>query len=91
MYKQNRNGKDQLSLLCRLNESNVHITFQLDQASIDELGEELIFGRSDLIANIGGYLGLCLGASVLSLYEYGVILCQRVFRSSGTKSGNSEA
>ena len=31
--------------------------------------EELIFSKIDLAASIGGYLGLFLGVSLLSLYQ----------------------
>ena len=40
--------------------------------------EELIFSGMDLVASVGGYLGLYLGASILSFYHLGVDLFKRI-------------
>ena len=39
------------------------------QATMEVTKEEIIFSKIDLAASIGGYLGLFLGASLLSLYQ----------------------
>ena len=54
----------------------------MSQSTVSELVEQPIFGASDLVANIGGYLGLCLGASMLSMYEFGIALIRRVVKST---------
>ena len=48
------------------------------QPSIDETVEELIFTGIDLAASVGGYLGLYLGASIMSLCDVGMGLLKRV-------------
>ena len=48
---------------------NLHIGVYLNQPTIEITREELIFSGTDLIASVGGYLGLCLGASFMSMYQ----------------------
>ncbi len=38
----------------------------------------LAYGFSNLVADFGGYLGLLLGASLLSIYDSGIEICNRV-------------
>ena len=58
-------------------------------ATVQELVEEPIFSKSDLLANIGGYLGLCLGASMLSLYEWGAACFAKLYLRRIGKRGHS--
>lgn len=53
------------------NPSMLYLIFTTKQATMELTKEELVFTGIDLIASIGGYLGLYLGASVISLYELG--------------------
>ena len=41
------------------------------QLTVEVSEEELVFTGFDLVASVGGYLGLYLGASIISLYEMG--------------------
>ena len=40
--------------------------------------ELLVYGYGDLLADFGGYLGLLLGASLVSFYEIIVASCQKL-------------
>ena len=40
--------------------------------------ESLVYGYGDLLADFGGYLGLLLGASLVSFYEIIVTSCQKL-------------
>ena len=49
--------------------TDLAFTLYASQATMEVTKEELIFSKIDLAASIGGYLGLFLGASLLSLYQ----------------------
>ena len=48
---------------------NLQISLYSTQATKEVTKEEIIFSAIDLVASIGGYLGLFLGASVFSIYH----------------------
>ena len=53
-----------------------------------------LFSTTDFIADVGGYLGLFLGASILSFYDIMVNFIGRITKSSGMaakgRNGKSE-
>ena len=57
---------------------NLSVGVYAMQPSMEVTEEELIFSGTDLIASVGGYLGLYLGASIMSIYHLGLSICQRV-------------
>ena len=48
---------------------NLQISLFSSQAVKEVTEEAVIFNEIDLVASIGGYLGLFLGASILSIYQ----------------------
>ena len=42
--------------------------------------ESLVYGYQDLLADFGGYLGLLLGVSMLSIYDYALELFIKIFQ-----------
>ena len=48
---------------------NLQIGLFSSQAVKEVTEEAVIFNEIDLVASIGGYLGLFLGASILSIYQ----------------------
>ena len=48
------------------------------------LEEFLVHELSDLVADLGGYLGLLLGASLYTIYEVVEVFVERFRGSSGT-------
>ena len=42
--------------------------------------ESLVYGYQDLLADFGGYLGLLLGVSMLSIYDYTLELFIKIFQ-----------
>ncbi len=48
---------------------NEFVAFSLTSGSVPVEEEVLLFDIFDLIGNVGGYLGLFLGASILSMYD----------------------
>ena len=47
---------------------------------VNIIEEVLVYGPEELIADFGGYLGLLLGASIMSLYD--IILAQILMRTT---------
>ncbi len=47
--------------------------------------EVLVFDFFDLIGNIGGFLGLCLGASILSMFDEGKRITDRLLQKFSKK------
>ena len=47
------------------------VTVKNTQRTREVTEEELVFSGFDLVASVGGYLGLYLGASIISVYEIG--------------------
>ena len=42
--------------------------------------ESLVYDYQDLLADFGGYLGLLLGVSMLSIYDYALELFIKIFQ-----------
>ena len=57
---------------------NLHVGIYLTKTTLQETVEELIFSGTDMIASVGGYLGLYLGASIMSIYQIGFKLGRRI-------------
>ena len=59
----------------------MHIIIQhylLNQIEVKK--ESLVYGYQDLLADFGGYLGLLLGVSMLSIYDYALELFIKIFQ-----------
>ena len=74
-----------ISAYFRIGDTNAALILQMAQVTLSTLIEQPIFGNSDLLANIGGYLGLCLGASFLSLYDFGAGVFKRLRERAAKK------
>ena len=50
-------------------EFNLQVALYSNQATKEVTKESIIFNGIDLVASVGGYLGLYLGASIMSIYH----------------------
>ena len=48
---------------------NLQVSLYSTQATKEVTTEAVIFNGIDLVASVGGYLGLYLGASIMSIYN----------------------
>ena len=55
-------------IFCRSEFSRLHIYFQKE--FVIEYKRDQLYGIEDLVSNIGGLMGLCLGCSLLSGVEF---------------------
>ena len=56
---------------------NISVGLYMIRPTMEVTEEELIFSGMDLVASVGGYLGLYLGASIMSLYQVGLQVMER--------------
>ena len=61
---------------------NLQVTLYTTQPTQEITTEAVIFNGVDLIASVGGYLGLYLGASILSIYHLVAKAGERCFCKS---------
>ena len=57
---------------------NLNVGIYSTQGTKELTVESVIFNGFDLAASVGGYLGLFLGASIISLYHSGFALGRKV-------------
>lgn len=62
---------------------NIQITLFTTQSTKEVTEEAVIFNGIDLIASVGGYLGLYLGASILSIYQLVALAGERCLCNAG--------
>ncbi len=56
---------------------NQVLTLYLASGRLQTQKEVLVFDLLDLIGNVGGFLGLFLGASIMTMFDEGKMLAER--------------
>ena len=59
-------------------DNKIELTWQYGQGDYVEEKEYLTYDHNDFVADFGGYLGLLLGHSVLTCYDWVVLLLERL-------------
>ena len=62
--------------------ANIYLFITMNEPLTEVQEEFLIYEISDLVADLGGYLGLLLGASLYTIYELSEMLVEK-FASQG--------
>ena len=55
--------------------------FTIDDSQVEVIRERWIYTIDNLVADIGGYLGLLLGSSILNIYEQAVFLLRKLYKN----------
>jgi hypothetical protein len=66
----------------------VYLKFQFDSSKIIQEEIRVSFGLQDFLTNVGGFLGLYLGCSVISIFEVFYFLFKLLFNRNQNLSTN---
>ena len=61
-----------------LDENKVELSWHIDHGDYEEKKQYLTYDINDFVADFGGYLGLLLGHSVLTFYDWLVLTIERM-------------
>ena len=73
-----------------VNNATVELSLIYSKSEITIATDKLFYDGYDTIGDIGGYMGLLLGASLLSIYDIGHTLYRRFFEKRRQQQGREE-
>ena len=65
-----------------LTENRVELSWHFDSSQFVEKREYLTYDSNDFLADVGGYLGLLLGHSVLTICDWLILMTGRLTKAS---------
>ena len=65
-------------------ENKVELSWHFDRGQYEEKKQYLTYDNNNFVADFGGYLGLLLGHSVLTFYEWLVLIIERLSQAHMT-------